>query len=148
MLRRPLFAALIAVALTAPAAAFGPDEVYESANPFFDAAKMIEAGEYAAAYDWLAAATFEEEHRADHQNLLGFTARKSGDIAAAARHYREALRIEPDHLDALEYQGQLFLMLGDVPSAEANLARLIALCGHRCPQTSQLLRAIESGSTY
>ena len=39
---------------------------------------------------------------AERQNLLGFTARKSGDLAAAASYYNTALTIDPKHSGALE----------------------------------------------
>ena len=40
---------------------------------------------------------------AERQNLLGFTARKSGDLVAAASYYNTALTIDRKHIGALEY---------------------------------------------
>ena len=65
---------------------------------------------------------------ADRQNLLGFTARKSGDLVAAASYYNTALTIDPKHIGALEYQGELFIQLGDIEKAQGNLAKLKKIC--------------------
>ena len=46
--------------------------------------------------------------QADKFNLLGFTARKSGNLQAAGEYYEQALEINPKHIQALEYQGELF----------------------------------------
>ena len=54
---------------------------------------------------------------AERQNLLGFTARKSGDLVAAASYYYTALTIDPKHIGALEYQSELFIQLGDIEKA-------------------------------
>lgn len=66
---------------------------------------------------------------ADALNLLAFATRHTGDLETAASYYRAALGMDPNHLGALEYQGQLFLLQGNRAAAEANLARLVALCG-------------------
>jgi hypothetical protein len=84
---------------------------------------------------------FGAEH-ADIFNLLAFSQRKSGDLNNAAINYRKALALEPDHLGALEYQGELFVMLKDMPAARANLARLVALCPSGCEEREDLEKAI------
>ena len=68
---------------------------------------------------------------------MGFASRKAGALEQAATFYRAALAADPDHLGALEYQGELFLMTGDRAGAEANLARLGALCG-TCEEQADL----------
>lgn len=68
---------------------------------------------------------------ADWNNLMGYTLRNlpQPDNDKAMSFYQTALNIEPDHRGALEYQGRLFLKLGQAQSAEANLARLAKACG-------------------
>ena len=78
---------------------------------------------------------------ADALNLLAFATRHLGDLDRAASYYRAALGIEPDHLGALEYQGQLFLLQGDREGAERNLARLTHLCG-TCEERETLAAAL------
>jgi len=39
------------------------------------------------------------------------------------KHYTAALELTPKHLGALEYQGELFIALGDLESAAQNLEK-------------------------
>ena len=80
---------------------------------------------------------------AERQNLLGFTARKSGDLAAAASYYNTALTIDPKHIGALEYQGELFIQLGDIEKAQGNLAKLEKICWLPCNEEYELRSALE-----
>lgn len=43
-------------------------------------------------------------NNADVQNYLGFSYRKMNELGKSATHYKNALRINPRHLGALEYQ--------------------------------------------
>lgn len=106
-----------------------------------DARAALQAGDYPAALDLLTDADARQPGNADVLNLLGYTSRKLGDLPAAGRHYAAALTIAPDHLGALEYQGELFILLDDRAGAEANLARLTALCG-TCPEAMALSVAL------
>jgi len=56
--------------------------------------------------------------------------------------YERALWLDPDHRGALEYQGELFLLLGDVDKAEANLAHLEKVCPDDCEEAEELAEAI------
>jgi tetratricopeptide (TPR) repeat protein len=81
---------------------------------------------------------------ADWQNLMGYSLRKASppDYPAAERHYTEALRINPSHRGALEYSGELYLLMGDLPRAEQQLARLDKACTFGCEEYTDLKRAI------
>lgn len=83
---------------------------------------------------------------ADWHNLMGYTLRhgKAPDLAAAGRHYDEALRIDPRHRNTLEYSGELYLVKGQLGKAQARLATLSGECGASgCQQHAQLHAAIE-----
>ena len=82
---------------------------------------------------------------ADWHNLLGYCLRKgeTPDLAGAGRHYREALRIDPVHRGALEYSGELALMLNDLPAAEQTLARLDKVCTFGCEEYTDLKQAVQ-----
>jgi len=73
---------------------------------------------------------------AERQNLLGFT-------AAAASYYNTALTIDPKHIGALEYQGELFIQLGDIEKAQGNLAKLEKICWLPCNEEYELRSALE-----
>jgi tetratricopeptide (TPR) repeat protein len=81
---------------------------------------------------------------ADWNNLMGYTHRKAKtpDFAAAERYYDEALRIDPKHKGALEYSGELYLMLGNVAKAEQRLAALDKVCFLPCEEYTDLKKAI------
>jgi len=82
---------------------------------------------------------------ADWNNLMGYSLRKAStpDFAGAERHYNEALRIKPDHRGALEYSGELYLMKGDLATAEKRLAVLDKACTFGCEEYTDLKKAIE-----
>jgi Flp pilus assembly protein TadD len=84
---------------------------------------------------------------ADVYNLLGFALRKSGDRAQAATFYAKALDFDANHKGALEYQGELFVELGQLDKARANLARLVALCPSGCEEREDLEQAIAAPAT-
>ena len=84
---------------------------------------------------------------ADRLNLLGFTARKSGDLVAAGDYYQQALALNPRHTGALEYQGELFIQLGKIELAKANLAKIDKICWLPCNAERELKKAIENSIT-
>jgi Flp pilus assembly protein TadD len=81
---------------------------------------------------------------ADVQNLLGFVHRKSGKLDEAAEYYKSALALDPKHKGALEYQGELFLLLGDKAGAEKNLQKLDKICWLGCSELDDLRTAIRN----
>jgi tetratricopeptide (TPR) repeat protein len=89
---------------------------YDRLDRFAEVKTQISAQNYAEAYDMLVAIGVQRDDD-DRQNLLGFTSRKAGDFAVAWVHYESALDINPKHLGALEYQGELFIALGDFEKA-------------------------------
>lgn len=140
-------AAALALAGTPAHAAPGEDHWTIETAPA-DAARLaeaqglIDAERFAEALPLLEALALDLPANADVANLLGFAHRKLGNLEAGAAAYRRALHLEPDHLGALEYQGELFLTLGDRAAAEANLARLRSLCPSPCEETDDLAEAI------
>ncbi len=84
---------------------------------------------------------------ADLYNLLAFSLRNVGEYERSGENYRRALALNPDHRSALEYQGELFLKLGDVARAQENLRRLVSLCPQGCEEREDLELALrEAGS--
>jgi tetratricopeptide (TPR) repeat protein len=66
---------------------------------------------------------------ADGHNLLGFSLRKLGRHAESEAAYDRALAIDPTHLGAHEYRGELMLVLGRRDQALVHLQALERLCG-------------------
>ena len=106
------------------------------------AKQLIDDERYELAIDRLQEAIDSDAGNADAWNLLGYASRKQGDLEQSARAYSLALKIDPDHKDALEYQGELFLIQGHQAAAEDNLSRLKILCPDGCEQYDELLEAI------
>ena len=79
---------------------------------------------------------------ADKYNLLGFTARKSGDLNVAAEYYKKAFEINPKHIQALEYQGELYLQLGEIVQAKKNHEKIKTICWFICKEKKMLEEAI------
>jgi tetratricopeptide (TPR) repeat protein len=82
---------------------------------------------------------------ADWNNLMGYSLRKAKtpDLDGAERFYNEALRINPNHRGALEYSGELYLIKGDLATAEKRLGVLDKACNFGCEEYTDLKKAIE-----
>lgn len=113
-----------------------------STKAFRQARALVGEGDYAAAIPKLEKIALDEPDNADVFNLLGFSYRKTGDTDRAAPNYEMALRINPKHRGALEYQGELFLMLNQPEKAEANLAKINDICWLKCDEARELENAI------
>jgi tetratricopeptide (TPR) repeat protein len=77
---------------------------------------------------------------------MGFSLRKgpTPDYAGAEKFYDEALRINPQHRGALEYSGELYLMINQLPKAEQRLAILDKVCPNTCEEQLDLKKYIAS----
>jgi Flp pilus assembly protein TadD len=141
---RFLAAAVIAVA--APHGALAADTtapVGGIPDKLTDARALVKAKKWAEAVAELQ--RVNDPASADWNNLMGFSIRRgsSPDLDASERYYNEALRINPNHRGALEYSGQLYLMKGDLASAEKRLAVLDKACTFGCEEYTDLKKAIE-----
>lgn len=119
----------------------------EAGAPAYAAAKAaVDAKDFATALPLLEALTAAEPQNADAWNLLGFSNRKIGHLDIAAVAYTKALTINPGHLGALEYQGEMYLEMGEIDKARANLDRLVGLCGS-CEEQADLAEALEKAGS-
>ena len=150
---------LLSMSLSVPAAqaVYSPEpEPIPSATPMpSEASKSVESElsrisamvykkEFRNARAQLILVDREFPNNADVNNLLGYTSRKLKQFAASASYYTKALQIDPQHLDALEYQGELFVITKKVAMAKRNLVKLEKLCGVDCSQYKDLKKAIGS----
>ena len=102
----------------------------------------INSGQYTTALTSLKSADKSYPNNADINNLLGYTSRKLKQYSQAGTYYTKALKIDPKHLGALEYQGELFMTLKKISSAKSNLAKIKAICGTSCEEYIDLKKAI------
>lgn len=143
-------AALTAAAAVVPLAVGAADEPDPApaptaapvADPLASARTLVQASRWDAAAAELV--RVNATGSADWNNLMGFALRKKSppDLDAAQGFYDAALRIDPRHRGALEYAGELALMKGDLPAAEAKLATLSGLCQSPCEPLDDLQQAI------
>ncbi len=130
---------IIALLFATPAMAAGSYRYEPSASKLInDAKKLIEKEKYKRAIVKLEKAKKDEADNADIFNYLGFAHRKIGNYEESKIYYQEALSIQPDHKLALEYQGELYLTLNDINSAQSNLMKLEALCPQGCDALADL----------
>jgi Flp pilus assembly protein TadD len=131
--------------LVSPVLAAGTDDgssdASTTASAYDEAKALVDASNFAAALPVLLSITAEDPANADAWNLLGFTHRNLGEMEASSVAYLKVLDINPDHLGALEYQGELFLQTGKPDLARANLERLKSLCGD-CEEAEDLEKSI------
>jgi lipoprotein NlpI len=73
-------------------------------------------------------------------NMLGFSARQSGDLKASFAAYDKCLAIKPDYDEAHEYRGEAYLMSGQIDLAKQELAWLKA---EGSDEAEELAEAIE-----
>ena len=116
-------------------------------DPFESIYGLIRLEKFAEAHESLKfIRVLTPSKEADKYNLLGFTARKSGDLNAAAEYYKKALEINPKHIQALEYQGELYLQLGEMEKAKKNLKKIKTICWFICKEKKMLEEAIKLAS--
>lgn len=134
--------------LSGAALAAGSDSDYGTTSKmpsdYSKALKVIKAGNYQEAIHLLKLSDKKKPKDADINNLLGFTHRKIGELDKAAAYYLKALIIDGKHKGALEYQGELFLMIGDKAAAEENLRKLDKICWLGCSEMDDLRTAIRN----
>jgi tetratricopeptide (TPR) repeat protein len=137
--------------VAAPLTLGGATTIAPAAGAASTAATLLAEGRTAiAAKKWpdaitaLKKAAALDPKNADIQNLLGFSTRNNGDYPGALVFYDAALKLNPNHLGALEYQGEAFVKLGQMPKAKANMATLKKLCGTSCEQYKDLAAAVKA----
>ncbi|MEM9148372.1 MAG: tetratricopeptide repeat protein [Pseudomonadota bacterium] len=113
-----------------------------SAAKLEESVQLIEQEAYDQALPILEDLAKTQPANADVLNLLGFAHRKTGNLDLSGAYYQRALYLKPDHLGALEYQGELFLLQGNIQGAKDNLRRLEILCAEGCEEREELDEAI------
>jgi Flp pilus assembly protein TadD len=110
-------------------------------DDFATGKKAIEAKNWKAASDSFAKVVAKDSRNADAYNLLGFSLRWQNRYDDAFAAYGKALALDPNHKGALHYSGIAYLKSGKKEQAEAQLARLKAVCA-ACDETVQLGKAV------
>ena len=110
------------------------------------ARRFLEREQYKAARMVLSEVVKADRRNADAWNLLGYSQRKLGNLKRSGKSYERALKLNPDHKGALEYQGQLFVTQNQLDLALENQRRLTKLCPQGCKQLNSLSQAMASAN--
>jgi predicted Zn-dependent protease len=138
-------AMLIGAGIASVSIAFAEDDTPtpdNASNPDYMAVKaQVDAGDYQAALTKLTALDQETPNDPDILNLIGFSLRKTGHPDQALDYYNRALAQNPEHLDANEYLGELYLEMKQPAKAQERLAVLEKACGD-CEEYQELKEKI------
>ena len=119
-----------------------PPVVLEREYDYRLAHQLIEERRFAEALSPLERLRKDFPDHAEVFSLTGFVLRKSGHYREALEKYEEALKLDPRHLGANEYLGELFVETGRMELAKERLSILQSLCGTACEEARDLAEAI------
>jgi len=142
-----LAAAIVAATMASSGFSQRPDDQIDprSAVLVEQAQQLTAAGRHDEAIDSLETALAVDPRNRAAYIALGRVAQAQRLPGKAIGFYADALRLEPNDVNALGGQGEAYVQRGAVERARANLARLRTLCGQPCPQAQQLAGAIDRG---
>lgn len=109
---------------------------------YAQAQTAIAHADYQAAIGHLDKVLTEQPNNPDVLNLMGFSKRKMGDSTGALEYYNKALDLQPNHIGANEYLGELYLELKNPAKAQERLDVLQQACGN-CEEYTELKEKIE-----
>ena len=140
---RIFLVSFVLVAFTAPVLAEGGYSNRGGNSRLAPYQELIEEGEYQAAIDKLQEALKEAPDNADLLNLTAYSQRKLGRFDEALVNYQKALSVDPGHLGANEYLGELYLQMDQPEKAEERLQVLDDECFFGCDEYDTLKQAIQ-----
>jgi len=103
--------------------------------------KAMEAHDYKTAVTEFERALVADPTGGHTYTLLAVSHARLGNDGKAKKYFRSALDIDPNDLDALQYQGQLYASAGDLTKAQENADKLAKACGE-CAQQKGLVAEI------
>lgn len=120
--------------------------VEEGRVAYAEAVGLINQERFAEGLDALSRAQAAVGPHPDVLNYMGFASRKLGRTDDALAYYQEALALDPNHLGANEYLGELYIQMGELGLARRQLARLDELCAYGCAQREELAQWIDAAA--
>jgi tetratricopeptide (TPR) repeat protein len=152
-MRIACFATALALSITAalPALAMGGDSSSPppAAAPktardtgYTEAERAVKAREYEKAIAALEKLVAREPRNVDALNYLAYSHRELGRFDTALSYYQQAMTINASHRGLNEYLGQLYIRMGRMDEARAQLAKLEKICGKRCEEYLSLRAAL------
>ena len=90
----------------------------EESPELMQAGKLIKAEDFEAAISLLADVLKAKTKNVDAHNWMGYAQRKLGNHERARTHFEKALKLDSRHRGALEYYGELHLLMNNLAAAE------------------------------
>ena len=134
-------ASVIVTAISTAAVAMDNKVVQKGGPDLTKARALIKSKNWQAAVGELNRLTGKGPN-ADVYNLLGFSLRKQGKFEASFDYYGKALKLDPKHLSAHEYLGELHIQKGEIDKAKEQAAILAKLCPDGCEEREDLDKAL------
>ena len=113
-----------------------------SDSEYTAAQSAITQQDYQTAITHLNNVLVAQPNNPDVLNLMGFSKRKMGDQTGAMEYYDKALALQPSHIGANEYLGELYLEMKLPAKAQERLDALQQICGN-CEEYTELKEKIE-----
>ena len=137
-MRGLIAAAFVAATLAAPGAVLAAGSMSDSSDVTIgDVKRLVERGSYSSAISKAEEYLQTNPRSADAYNYIGYSNRKLARYDRAKSAYDRALAIDPSHVGAHEYYGELHITLGDLDGAKKHLADLTRICGN-CAEQQEL----------
>ncbi|HWA48905.1 MAG TPA: tetratricopeptide repeat protein [Dongiaceae bacterium] len=144
MMRVAAFAVVLTLFVSMNAYAADTEETPASADltDLDTARQLVDGQQYEEALPLLLHLDEKGRSNPDVLNLIGFSLRKTGKMADALGYYQRALALDPEHLGANEYLGELYLEIKQPAKAKERLAVLQKACGD-CEEFEDLQAQID-----
>jgi tetratricopeptide (TPR) repeat protein len=114
----------------------------QTTDAYVQAEELIKAENYQGAIELLLPLAKEDDQNADVFNLLGYSHRKQEMYEEALEYYLTALKLDPNHIGANEYLGELYLETDQPDKAKEQVAILETLCPEGCEALTELQEAL------
>ena len=101
---------------------------------------LADEGEYEWALDHLRLMTNQND--AEVLNYTGYSNRKAGRLETGISYYYKALAVNPNYVQAREYLGEAYVLVGRTDLAKAQLQEIALRCGTDCETYRALEQAI------
>ena len=126
-----------------PSSSYNNDKTEPVSVDYKNGSIAVYNGKFQVAIKHLERAARISPNNPDVYNLLGYSHRKLDQLEKAFDYYWKALKLDPRHMGANEYIGELYLRTNNIKKAEEHLAVLDDVCLFGCDEYDELKDAIE-----
>lgn len=137
-----MLAIITVIAIAAPSSAMDSKKVTKEGPDLKQVRAHIKKEEWKKAQSLLLPMTKSYPNSADVFNLLGFTQRSDGQFDESLKNYKIALKLDPAHLGAHVYLGQLYIKTGKLKKAVEQSKIIAKLCPSGCKPRKELEEAL------